>query len=161
MHVIAFSASRTIPTHATERIEGVLKTLAHEVLTRPGDLVVTGACVGGDQMICEYLLHEAPWSLHRIVVPRDRSRVDEKWLAEMARNPRVEIVEMPRGTTYRDRNEALLRGLWPRRVLPAQRLVAFPLHGEKDQRSIRSGTWMTVRMARAESIAHDLYVLEP
>ena len=153
MQVIAFTASRTIPSPAIGRLE---QTLNHLATTVENPLWVTGACVGGDQWIANRLTYLSPFAPQRIVVPRDRSRVDSSWLAMMALQPNVKIIEMGRGTTYRDRNVALL-DLSP----GANRLVAFPLHEEKDERSARAGSWMTVRLARTRLIPYEAWVTEP
>ena len=49
-------------------------------------------------------------------------------------------IEMPPGSTYRDRNARL--------VAEADIVFAFPAYTEDDPRSLRSGTWQAARMAR-------------
>lgn len=140
---MAFTASRQIPKSAEARLRTtVLATLGRY------DLYVTGACVGGDQEIASIIAECSPTTKQHILVPRDRTRVDPVWLAEMRLLPQVRVLEMPRGTTYRDRNYALLGEGFTFAVSP-HLLVGFPLHPESHPESQRSGTWMTIRMARA------------
>lgn len=105
---------------------------------------VTGACVGVDAFVGENLYMLRPRAHHVVVVPADRSRVCRWWVdATGAVLPGVEVVEMPEGTTYRDRNHELL--------VDADVLFGFPDLPENDPRSARSGSWMTVRLAKSLS----------
>jgi hypothetical protein len=145
VRVVAFSGSRVVP----ERCESALAALIDET---PADLYVTGACVGVDQAIATLIANRRPMAKQRIIVPRDRSRVDQYWLTAMGVLRNVEFVVMPRGTTYRDRNISLLGDRvigWPEEFEPMKPdlLIALPMFGEKDERSLRSGTWQTVRLA--------------
>jgi hypothetical protein len=54
--------------------------------------------------------------------------------------PHVTVVQMPQGTSYRDRNAAL--------VARAVVVYGLPAYEEHDLRSQRSGTWQTIRIAR-------------
>jgi hypothetical protein len=102
---------------------------------------VTGACVGGDAFIGRWLFYSRPEAEHVVVVPGDRSRVDDWWVSASFTSGRpVTVVEMPPGTTYADRNARL--------VAEAGAVFAFPAYPEDDPRSRRSGTWQTVRLAR-------------
>jgi hypothetical protein len=142
-----------IPTRSRSAIEQRLRLVVARAGSDP--LYVTGACVGGDQMIATILMEFDPHANQCIIVPRDASRVDTEWLDRMRQRPNVDVRMMGRGTTYRDRNLALLDidGIRP------DRLVAFPLYPESDRRSQRSGTWMTVRMARMREIVNEHHVL--
>ena len=115
----------------------------------------TGACVGTDAFIGAWLWRHAPRALHRVVVPADRSRVESWWLhraiREAAGSYGVEVEEMGPGTSYRDRNLRI--------VERSDVLVAFPAYGEDDPRSLRSGTWQTVRMARRAGLEVRVVVL--
>lgn len=150
---IAFTASRILPDGAHD----VFRTMLQDL---DAGLYMTGACIGGDQAIATILAEIRPDRAQRVIVPRDRSRVDLHWLAEFSRRPNVSLAFMPRGTTYRDRNHALLGE--PFDGVPPIRpnlLVGFPLHDEKDPRSVRSGSWMTLRLARGKSIPWMTHVL--
>ena len=99
---------------------------------------VTGACTGGDAFTGRWLYDAWPDAEHVIVIPADRSRVDEWWLEVDGTN--VTVIPMPQGTTYADRNAELVR-----RGTAVYGLPAYP---EDDPRSRRSGTWQTIRMSR-------------
>lgn len=101
---------------------------------------ITGGCVGGDHFIGAYLAHRFPRHPHTVIVPADRSRVAPWWREEFP--GRVHVIEMPPGTDYRARNL--------RMVHESERLLAYPMYPEADERSRRSGSWMTIRMARRE-----------
>jgi hypothetical protein len=100
---------------------------------------VTGGCVGFDDFVGRTLVEIFPTHIHRVYVPADRSRV-AAWWRDPKLAPFVEIREMASGTTYKDRNQAL--------VDDVAALVANPKYTEDDPMSGRSGTWQTIRMAR-------------
>lgn len=141
MKRIGFSGSRHLTAEQKTIVDEVLSTLN-------GSEFTTGACIGVDAYIGRKLWYDRPESLHRVVIPADRSRVAEWWLeyeigdAGPYRAPELE--EMPPGTTYRERN-------W-RIIEHSDVLVAFPAYPEDDPRSARSGTWQTIRMARREGL---------
>lgn len=99
---------------------------------------VTGACTGGDAFIGRWLHANRPGAEHVVIVPADRSRVDYWWTE--AEDPAVTVIEMPPGTTHAARNARL--------VAEADAVFAFPAYPENDPRSLRSGTWQTIRMSR-------------
>jgi hypothetical protein len=99
---------------------------------------VTGACAGGDAFIGRWMQESHPDAEHVVIVPADRSRVDEWWLQVDGTN--VTVIPMPQGTTYAGRNAELVRR--------ATAVYALPAYPEDDPRSRRSGTWQTARMAR-------------
>src|SRR5262249_19060923 len=86
---------------------------------------------------------------HIVVVPADRSRVDPWWEG----CPEVTVIEMPEGTTYRDRNAAL--------VARSAAVFGLPAYPEDDPRSRRSGTWQTIRMARRAGKLHRWDCVKP
>lgn len=96
--------------------------------------VITGGCVGVDAYVAEVAFRRG---LHvHTILPADRSRVDPQW-----RDHCTTYEEMSRGTTYRDRNERIV-------ALTTTDMFAVPEASEDDPISRRSGTWMTVRIAR-------------
>jgi hypothetical protein len=158
--VIGFTASRLDPMRNDTTSARLMAGLTG--FRKPRGFV-TGACVGGDHRIAEWLLQVYPDVPHLVIVPADRSRVYDWWserqdhltltdvreviqnqviLTAPASPPRIVIRYMPPGTTYRDRNAAI--------IAASDCLVAFPEHREGHPRSARSGSWMTVRMARKE-----------
>jgi hypothetical protein len=93
---------------------------------------VTGGCVGFDDFVGRTLVEIFPTHIHRVYVPANRTLV-AAWWRDPKLAPLVEVREMNPGTTYADRNQALVNDV--------AALVAKP-------KSVRSGTWMTVGMAR-------------
>lgn len=100
---------------------------------------VTGGCVGFDDFVGRTLVEIFPTHIHRVYVPADRTLV-APWWKDPKLAPFVEVREMMRGTTYADRNQALVNDV--------AALVAKPKHGPRNVRGQGAGTWMTVGMAR-------------
>lgn len=125
---VGFTGARSIVSEQERLVEAALA-----VLDPSRHVVVTGGCIGIDRLVA-VLAHVRGLHVHTIL-PADRSRLDLDW-----RQHCTSYEEMPIGTDYRARNERL--------VARSKRLVALPAHPEDDPRSKRSGTWMTVRIAR-------------
>ena len=124
---IGFTGTRHATPAMTDHLERIIAEL-------PADCtVVTGACIGVDALAAT-LAYQRGLRVHTIV-PADRSRVDREW-----RGWCHTFEEMPHGTTYRDRNQRI--------VERSTRLIAVPEAPENAPESRRSGTWMTVRIAR-------------
>jgi hypothetical protein len=98
--------------------------------------IVTGGCIHVDAAVGRTLATKMPTVKHTVVVPSDRSKVDPWWIDF----PEVEVVEMPPGTDYMDRDDELIRR--------SDELMAFP----NRTRTLRSGTWATVRRAEGKGI---------
>lgn len=132
---ISFTAARDLDGQGREVILNVL------VQVPLADCYVTGGAIGGDAFIGRWLALNHPEAEHVVIVPADRSRVDPWWLEPGVRcSALVEIIEMPEGTTYADRNwQVVQRGTM---------VYALPAYPEDDPRSLRSGTWQAARMAR-------------
>jgi hypothetical protein len=64
----------------------------------------------------------------------------------------VVIINMPPESSYRDRNLNIVR--------LSNKLIGFPRYAEHDPRSRRSGTWMTVRIARRLGVTYKTSVLD-
>lgn len=144
---VSFTASRTLSPLAAEGVVTNVLT----VHVPAADRYVTGACVGGDAFIGRWLYDRYPDAEHVVIVPADRSQVDEWWTGVSGRP--VTVTEMPPGTTYADRNARL--------VAEGQAVFAFPAYPENDPRSKRSGTWMTVRMGRRAGNFSQWHCVEP
>jgi hypothetical protein len=123
-----------------------------------GDEFTTGACLGFDAFAAHHLLDVYPDRRHRLVVPANRTQVDwsiiDRFLLLLAQGAKNAVVEeMPDGSTYKQRNERILDH--------ADELVAVVAWAEHDGRSIRSGSWQTVRLARKRGLhAHLLDLSE-
>lgn len=102
------------------------------------DGFVSGACVGWDAVFGSTMALTYPDKEHVVVVPADQSRVETWWHAF---DPGlVKVVYMDDDTSYRDRNTEIVR-------LSSQ-LFYCADYPEDHPKSQRSGTWMTVRIAR-------------
>lgn len=133
---ISFTASRALSR--TDVIRDALARLPD------ADRYVTGACTGGDAYIGRWLCYHRETAEHLVIIPADRSRVDPWWLDVPAGLRRITLTEMPPGTSYADRNSAL--------VAEADWLSGFPAYPEDDPRSARSGSWQTIRLARRAGV---------
>jgi hypothetical protein len=107
--------------------------------------IITGGCIGADALVARYARSLA--MLVHTIVPADRSRVDPDW-----RRFCTSFEEMPPGTDYRARNERI--------VECSTQLIAIPEYPEHDDRSRRSGTWMTVRIARRAGVGVMAYFVD-
>lgn len=136
MSAVAFTGTREPPADWLETIERLVAAL-------PADAtVVTGACRGVDALVAR-LAHARDLWVHAIV-PGERG----PWLDPDWRRYATTSDEMPPGSTFRQRDERVV--MFAARYYG--RLVAVPRWPEDDPRSQRSGTWMTVRIARRRCV---------
>ena len=141
---IGFTATRTMaPTGVS--------ILRYQLIRLPvADRYVSGGARGGDAYIGWFLAGKYPKARHTVIVPADRSQVNPWW--QICPVP-VEVIEMPEGTTYKDRNQAI--------VEKSGVLAGFPAHPEDHGQSRRSGTWQTIRIARKEKMPVTWHTLMP
>lgn len=144
LEAIGFTASRDLDYGGMQVIENVL---AQVPLARR---YVTGGARGGDACIGRWLREHRPWSEHVIIVPANRSQADPWW--EVYRSS-VTVIEMEPGTTYKDRNAAI--------VAASSAVFGLPAYPEVDPRSRRSGTWQTIRIARGMGRMHRWDCVKP
>jgi hypothetical protein len=147
---VSFTAARDLDKQGQAVISNVLTVRVPHV-----DRYVTGGAVGGDAFIGRWLAVNRPWSEHLVVIPADQSRVDPWWLEfdRAGSDARVELLYMPPGTIYADRNARL--------VDEGSALVDFPAYPEDDPRSARSGSWQTIRMARRAGKLSQWHCVKP
>lgn len=130
---VSFTASRDLDTAGEEIILNVLTT-GIPLCRR----YITGGAVGGDAFIGRWLVRNHPEAEHIVIAPWDKSRVSPWYLTE----PDVQVIPMPAGTTYKDRNAELVRR--------GDAVCGFPAYTEDEDRARGgSGSWQTLRLARA------------
>jgi hypothetical protein len=143
---IGFTAARGMDEYARN---GVVSNVLYTRIPQVGRYV-TGGCRDGDSFIGQWLHAMYPSAEHVVVVPANRSQVDPWWeLPGMT----VTVIEMPEGTTYADRNARI--------VHESDAVVGFPSWPEADRRSLRSGTWQTIRMAQREDVLSQWHCVNP
>lgn len=122
--IVGFTGSREGMTSAQhEAVRAILSAL------RPGD-VHHGDCVGADNDLHEICVELGLWiTIHPPDVERHRAHCGGVW---------VSVTHPP--LPYRKRNLAI--------VDACDLLIACPSGNESADSQRRSGTWMTVRMAR-------------
>lgn len=108
------------------------------------DEYVTGACVGFDAVAGMAMVIKRPLARHRVIVPANRAQISRWWDSPWVTSGHVIVEEMPESTTYKDRNQAIVN-----RSTELFYCAAFP---EDHPKSLRSGTWQTVRMAGLKGI---------
>jgi predicted Rossmann-fold nucleotide-binding protein len=124
---VGFTGTRRLGAEQRERVREIVCALPAN--TR----IVVGGCIGVDDFVAWIARNDGQW-VHG-VIPADRSRVAPGW-----EDVCDTFEEMAPGTDYRARNQRI--------VELSDRIIAFPEAAEDDPRSRRSGTWMTVRIAR-------------
>lgn len=140
--VIGFTATRHVRGESDEAvIDRVLLDLWSEGIRD----IVTGGCYGGDAVIAAAAKARG-FRVHT-VLPAVMAQVDGRWKEHCTTWEQTAMTAEP----YRTRNERI--------VALADRLVAFPERAEDDPRSRRSGTWMTVRIARRAGKPVDIHIL--
>lgn len=140
LEAVSFTAARELD-HAGAQL--VMRT-CDRIVPR-ATRYITGGARGGDALIGHYLAVTRREAEHVVVLPANRSQTDPWWEpflqpARPAFAPRITLIEMPAGTTYEDRNTEL--------VARGNTMFGFPAYLEGDKRSVRSGTWQAIRMAR-------------
>ena len=141
MRVLGLTGTRVL-TPARQRL------VADLLADVRADRYVTGGAVGFDAFAGRLLALRWPQAEHVVVVPAFRGQVQPWWEEFVGR---VTLEVMPAGSTFRDRNAAI--------VDSCDELVAFPTHPEADPRAKRSGTWQTVRLARRAALPVRVHVL--
>lgn len=149
MRNIGFTGSRTLRKNAEPAVERILYSLN-------GDKVITGACIGLDEFVARWFAENRPHVQQTIFVPGNRSRVSVPFINDMHELPNVEMVFMPRDSSYLARNLEI--------VGACDILVGFPEYHESHPNSVRSGTWQTIRKGKLSDrkvIVHILSDIAP
>lgn len=138
--IIGFTASRNLKGIKPTKFSDPLSLLAAE-------RYVYGGAKGGDCACAVWLTHYGPPALHHVIIPANRSQVEEWWKFPNAAEPWPILEYMPDGTNYKQRNQKI--------VNTVDRLIAFPEYPEDHPLSLRSGTWQTIRMGKRKGIMVD------
>lgn len=133
----------TGPRALTERQASYVRQSVRGLL-KPGDIAVVGVCVGTDALIA-HTAYAIPGVHVHAVVPANRSQIDPDWRKYCDTSEEMPPSEDP----YRDRNK--------RMVDIGNSLVGYPARPEKE--SPRSGTWMTIRLARKAGKPTEVHIL--
>lgn len=148
MSTLGFSGTRHLTDGDVKSLTEYLMSQDMTTYLNQFDRFVTGACIGWDAFVGGFLYHRFPDKKHIVVVPADRSRVDY-WYQKFG--SLVDVYEMAPGTKYYDRNRMI--------VFTSDQLFYCAAAPESASESTRSGTWQTVRLARARGIHVDGIVL--
>jgi len=134
---IGITATRALTATGERMITDALTNALH---AGGVEMVITGGAVGGDAYAARVAHAMRLWV--RTLLPEDPKEVDPQW--------RDYCDEAEGAWPYRERNTRL--------VEQCSVLYAFPAFPEDDPRSKRSGTWMTVRIARKLGRPHEVWV---
>tara|TARA_Y100000296_G_C5147734_1_gene244681 strand:+ start:629 stop:1114 length:486 start_codon:yes stop_codon:yes gene_type:complete len=126
-NIIAFTGSQIITDDDSKLIEQIISKLE-----KP-NCFITGGCIGVDYFAAKMITKYFPDTEHVAILPYNLSKVP-KDIYRYA----TQVVGLEKGTTYRDRNEAMVRN--------GSRLIAF-WTGKKAY----SGTFMTMNIASREN----------
>jgi hypothetical protein len=136
---VAFTGARKVPLAGVDLITDVVGRLPATAR------VLHGGCLGVDALV-----GRAAWErglgVHTVLPGLDQYTHPD-WARYCHSHERL----AGGSESYRARNTRL--------VALADRLIAFPAWPERDGRSVRSGTWMCVRIARAAGKPDTVYLL--
>jgi precorrin-2 methylase len=110
------------------------------------DKIIVGGAPGVDELVAMAALEMNSGHSVYAVLPCTTDPEDISWLDRIGG-----WEQMPAGTTFKQRDA--------RMVELGDRVIAFPLYREDDARMKRSGTWITVRIARKAGKSVEVHVL--
>jgi predicted Rossmann fold nucleotide-binding protein DprA/Smf involved in DNA uptake len=146
----SFSGSARVSILNEERISAVIANLVD------GEAFGTGAAYGVDSLACRVAVANHPEAAHSVYVP---SGAHNEQLVAWARRSGLTMELVPPGShPYRQRNVRLVDHCDP--ALHGGEpgcLIAFPEGPEESYP--RSGTWMTIRIARERGVPVAIYPL--
>lgn len=144
MTSVAFSGVQKIEDYQYLTIANAVRRYA---LKSKNDHFITGAATGVDTL-CFYLCTAwAEKAQHTVIVPAGNHNTE---VVNFALAMDFEVIEMPEGTNYLDRNTEMIK--------LADLLVAFP--GGSAELFRGSGTWSTIRRARKKGIPIHIFPLD-
>lgn len=126
----------------------VYAALAETVRAGAFTRLANGGCKGIDD-IAGQAGHGLGLLVHTILVP-NWEKIE--WTADWWEYTDT-TATMSHGTGFKERDQAV--------VDTSEALLAFPLYAERHSQSRRSGTWMTIRLAREKGIPVEVIVLRP
>lgn len=138
-----FTGTRRLEPEHYEQINTVLGSLADATE------FTTGGALGVDGYVVHAVEELFPWVRQRIIFPADFKAVDRE-IYDWANSGGAELIQMPPGSSYRDRNARILDY--------SEVLISFPLKEAALEK--RSGTWMTIRMAQKRDIPTQTFILQ-
>lgn len=150
MTVYGFTAGRSIDHVAIRKIVMDLATLEPEPTH-----VVTGGAPGGDAVIAKLVAILYPKAHQVFHLPKELGRSDWPNIKAFMEAERISF-EAHFHDDYRKRNQAIV----DETAQQSGELIGYPIYPEQDGRSKRSGTWMTLRMARRQPMKVRWLVLE-
>lgn len=151
------------------RIERELERHTLRWAVPDASVFITGGQVGVDYVALRWLLHHYPGAHHSVWAPAKphadvRALLKELWPHLRQHGGSYQLHNCLPGTTYPYRDQCMLQEAYDYWHLgSAAHVLAWPLHPEDDGRSRYSGTWKTVRLARAAKLpvqVHRLWVPE-
>lgn len=126
--ILGFTGSQIIPPGSAGHLIDSLH-LVHDKYSP--ETVVLGACIGYDEAIQAWYMHNRPGTRRIVVVPANRSRIGLSCLHDSG----ATFITMSAGSDYRSRNEKLVE-------------LCDQLAGFWTGLRVRSGTFMTLNIAR-------------
>lgn len=139
--VVGITGTRTAPNEA--QAEFLMRQLTGLRKVRG---FVTGAALGIDHHLGLWLAQAYPETPQLVIVPANRRQIVRWWLDAHGNGlfDNVKVRLMPPGTSYAERNQAI--------VQISTALLGFPPASEAAMAGVRSGTMQTIRMARAADV---------
>jgi hypothetical protein len=148
--VQGLTAGRWLAVSGTREIVASGNAPLRQLLARYAALgytgIVQGICDGIDARAGRIARAIGQLAVHSVVPAGNDRRMARDWRVWSTSYER-----MPDGTTLTDRDRVV--------VDRAVALLAFPRYREDDYRSARSGTWYTIRYARAQGKLVEVVVL--
>ena len=151
MNLLGTTGTRNISLLQYEQYATFLLSEEMESFFDQFDGFVSGGCVGWDALFGEAMAASyANARRHVIVVPANRTQLDP-WWNKYLDDIDFEFVEMEPGTTYKQRNKMI--------VNLSEQIYYCADWPEEHGKSTRSGTWQTVRLARAAAMPVSGFVI--